>query len=151
MRLGKWRRNRIPKIIRQRAKWMRRGKQTVHEGITKFILNDLCKEFGFTLKVQKPFHDKDKWYIADFFIPELGLVIEVDGPSHEKTKEYDNRRSDFLNSLGYLIERVKNEDSETKTYRSKLLEIIDKGIERAKIDNRYLAEPQTMLGIQHMR
>ncbi len=47
-------------------------------------------------------------YIVDFFSPEIKLVIEIDGDSHftEQAREYDDFRTEFLNSLN--IEVTKN-------------------------------------------
>ena len=41
-------------------------------------------------------------YIVDFFCPKLKLVIEIDGYQHfyEENKEYDNKRTEYLESLG---------------------------------------------------
>src|SRR3990167_252441 len=53
------------------------------------------------------------FYILDFVLPEKMIVIEIDGKTHEKTKNYDNRRDEFLSSIGYKVIRKKNEQVES--------------------------------------
>ena len=50
-------------------------------------------------------------YIVDFYCPKISLVIEVDGcQHHEERKEYDERRTVYLEELGLNILRVDNID-----------------------------------------
>ena len=49
-------------------------------------------------------------YIADFLCVELKLIIEVDGESHLSQKSYDARRTNWLESQGYHVFRVTNEE-----------------------------------------
>lgn len=49
-------------------------------------------------------------YIADFFCKELKLIIEVDGYSHNFKYDKDIERDQRLNSLGYTVLRVQDED-----------------------------------------
>lgn len=51
-------------------------------------------------------------YVADFVCRERMLIIEVDGATHstDEEMERDARRSSFLESLGYRIVRVQNDD-----------------------------------------
>ncbi len=45
-------------------------------------------------------------YIVDFYIKCLGLVIEIDGSSHNNKEEYDQKREDYLISLGLKVYRI---------------------------------------------
>jgi very-short-patch-repair endonuclease len=45
-------------------------------------------------------------YIVDFYVKTLGLVIEIDGSSHENKEEYDQKREDYLVSLGLRVYRI---------------------------------------------
>jgi len=114
------------KLMTKRAKWMREGAQTVHEGIAQYILIQVCENFKLTSKNQKIFYDETnkKWYIADFFIPEINLVIEIDGLSHKKKQKYDKKRTEFLESLGNRVIRFKNEELESFKFRDKIEEIL---------------------------
>ena len=39
-------------------------------------------------------------YIVDFFCEELGIVIEIDDKSHDMKEKYDEKREEYLKSLG---------------------------------------------------
>ena len=51
-------------------------------------------------------------YIVDFVCIEKKLIIEIDGGQHneEKQEEYDKRRTNFLNDLGYDVLRFWNNE-----------------------------------------
>ncbi len=49
-------------------------------------------------------------YVVDFFCFDLNLVIEVDGDEHAYRTKSDQRRTMFLNSLGYRVIRFGNND-----------------------------------------
>jgi len=45
-------------------------------------------------------------YIVDFYIKTLGLAIEIDGSSHNNKEEYDQKREDYLISLGLRVYKI---------------------------------------------
>jgi very-short-patch-repair endonuclease len=51
-------------------------------------------------------------YVVDFVCLERRLVVEADGGQHNfrSEQEHDNRRTDWLNSLGYDVLRLWNHD-----------------------------------------
>ena len=51
-------------------------------------------------------------YILDFYCPEERLAIELDGEHHENDmqKDYDQKRTEFLNRLKITVIRFKNTD-----------------------------------------
>ncbi|WP_434353477.1 endonuclease domain-containing protein [Psychrobacter sp. HD31] len=51
-------------------------------------------------------------YIVDFFSPEIKLAIEIDGESHfnDEAKQYDELRTEFINSLNIEVIRFTNKD-----------------------------------------
>jgi very-short-patch-repair endonuclease len=51
-------------------------------------------------------------YIADFACPAAKLVVEVDGATHATPQElaYDERRTKYLQQLGWTVLRVTNTD-----------------------------------------
>lgn len=51
-------------------------------------------------------------YIVDFYSPKLNLVIEIDGSQHNlpENQEYDETRTKYIESLGFTVLRLKNED-----------------------------------------
>lgn len=49
-------------------------------------------------------------YFADFFCAEARLVVEVDGGQHVDRRDYDEARTGFIESQGYRVLRVWNDD-----------------------------------------
>jgi very-short-patch-repair endonuclease len=49
-------------------------------------------------------------YFGDFVCPEAGLIVELDGQSHEGRQARDAERTAFLESQGYRVFRVTNDD-----------------------------------------
>jgi very-short-patch-repair endonuclease len=49
-------------------------------------------------------------YIVDFYCTQKKLIIELDGPIHQFTKEEDSFRQRYLESLGFLFLRFKNDE-----------------------------------------
>ena len=49
-------------------------------------------------------------YIVDFYCPKLKLIIEIDGYQHfyEENKEYDGKRTEYLEKLGFYVLRFEN-------------------------------------------
>lgn len=47
-------------------------------------------------------------YIVDFYVKALGLIVEIDGESHNDKEEYDERRENYLQSLGLNIFKTTN-------------------------------------------
>jgi len=45
-------------------------------------------------------------YIVDFYIKALGLVVEIDGSSHNEKYRYDEKRENYLTSLGLKVYRI---------------------------------------------
>lgn len=45
-------------------------------------------------------------YIVDFYVKTIGLVIEIDGSSHNNKEEYDQKRDDYLISLGLKVYKI---------------------------------------------
>jgi very-short-patch-repair endonuclease len=58
-------------------------------------------------------------YIADFVCLKARLVVEVDGVTHSTAEEiaHDRRRDAFLESRGWRILRVQNDDVYKDLYR----------------------------------
>ena|SRR5688500_13489819 len=50
------------------------------------------------------------YYIVDFYCHSEKLVIELDGEVHDDPEiiEYDNKRDDYLKSLGLKVFRIEN-------------------------------------------
>ena len=48
--------------------------------------------------------------IPDFCSPRAKLIIELDGSQHLEQQEYDEERTKYLESLGYKVIRIWNND-----------------------------------------
>ena len=49
-------------------------------------------------------------YIADFYCRKLKLVIEIDGEQHRQSVEYDNERTESMESLDLKVIRFSNNE-----------------------------------------
>ncbi len=49
-------------------------------------------------------------YIVDFYSPKLRVIIEIDGYQHyyEENREYDKKRTEYLENLGFTVIRFDN-------------------------------------------
>nr|WP_314897068.1 endonuclease domain-containing protein [uncultured Flavobacterium sp.] len=45
-------------------------------------------------------------FIVDFYVKTLGLVVEIDGSSHNNKEKYDQKREDYLISLGLKVYKI---------------------------------------------
>jgi very-short-patch-repair endonuclease len=45
-------------------------------------------------------------YIVDFYVKTIGLVIEIDGSSHDNKEVYDQKRENYLISLGLKVYKI---------------------------------------------
>jgi leucyl-tRNA synthetase len=61
------------------------------------------------------YYGKTKFFIADFYCAEQKFVIELDGKIHERQKDYDEQRDYIMQSLGYRVLRIKNEELNDKS------------------------------------
>jgi very-short-patch-repair endonuclease len=61
---------------------------------------------GFKFKRQVPIDQ----FVVDFASVEAKLIIEVDGGQHDKRRAADGRRTEILESVGYLVLRFWNND-----------------------------------------
>ena len=67
-------------------------------------------------------------YVLDFYCPKYKLAIELDGAGHftDKGREYDARRTEYLNSVGIRVIRFEN--LEVFNYPGQVLEEIRKNL-----------------------
>ena len=77
-------------------------------------------------------------YIVDFYCPKLKLIIEIDGYQHfyEENKEYDSKRTEYFEKLGFYVLRFENtevmKDFENVRYIiNNVCESLEKGINLA--------------------
>ncbi|MGP8050391.1 MAG: endonuclease domain-containing protein [Desulfobaccales bacterium] len=72
-------------------------------------------------------------FIVDFICVEKNLVIEVDGGPHAEKEEEDNRRSSYLNRMGYRVFRFWNNQvlQETEAVLEAIFAILADGKENS--------------------
>jgi len=49
-------------------------------------------------------------FIVDFYCAEHGIILELDGPIHDSQQDYDQARTEILQSTGMWVLRLRNED-----------------------------------------
>ena len=62
-------------------------------------------------------------YFADFACLEKRLIIELDGEQHARNIEYDNKRTEYIESIGYTVIRIANSYLSNK-YIDDVIEIL---------------------------
>ena len=82
-----------------------RRNQTDAERALWFHLRDRRLE-GLKFRRQMPVSN----YVADFCCEETRLIIEVDGGQHADNRENDEKRTEELEAMGYLVLRFWNND-----------------------------------------
>jgi very-short-patch-repair endonuclease len=55
-------------------------------------------------------------YVADFYCPAAKLVIEIDGLIHDFTVEHDQKRDEYMRTLGLNILRIPASDVMADTF-----------------------------------
>ncbi len=93
---------RVPKEMTDRARRLR-NKATPAERIIWRRLSNYRPSFTRQLVVGS--------YIVDLACREAKLAIEFDGSQHLEQQNYDNRRTKFLESEGWRVMRIWNNDA----------------------------------------
>jgi very-short-patch-repair endonuclease len=58
------------------------------------------------------YHDKETFFIVDFYCHEHRLVVELDGKSHDYQKDYDALRTYIINAMDMNVVRFRNDEIE---------------------------------------
>ena len=67
------------------------------------------------------------FFVPDFYCPEIKLIIELDGGVHLRQKERDENRDKILESRGFKILRINNEDLlNIEIIKEKILNFIER-------------------------
>ncbi len=90
---------------------IRRNSQALRKSMTKeerHLWYDFLKTYPIPIHRQYAFGN----YIVDFYCHKAKLVIELDGSQHCTPEgiEYDQKRTDYLQSKGLYVVRVSNLD-----------------------------------------
>ncbi|QDT35797.1 endonuclease domain-containing protein [Stratiformator vulcanicus] len=76
-------------------------------------------------------------YIVDFYCDAKKLVVELDGASHDSRGEYDKARQSWIESEGYKMLRISNDDVLQNLEESLLAIAKAAGLNPGDIDDRF--------------
>ncbi len=74
----------------------------------KLLWSKIRKRQLMGLKFQRQFELGT--YIVDFVCRDLKIILELDGGQHNLNQEYDQKRTEYLERLGYKVLRYWNND-----------------------------------------
>ena len=94
---------------RELARDLRKNQTKAEECLWRRVRNRRFFKYKFSRQFLIE-HSKGSYFIADFYCHEAKLIVEVDGKIHLKQKEYDENRTRILESLGYRVIRLQNEE-----------------------------------------
>ena len=97
------------KNILNNAKQLRKNMTDAEKKLWYYLRAARFSDYKF--KRQKPIGN----YIVDFVAVKQKLIIELDGSQHILNYQYDERRTVFLQSVGYEVLRFYNNDVLAKT------------------------------------
>lgn len=86
------------------AKHLRRNQTSAEALVWAELRGRKCG--GYKFRRQVPIGQ----YIVDFLCVSQKLIVEIDGPSHFESVDYDVNRTKILESQGYHVMRLSNED-----------------------------------------
>jgi leucyl-tRNA synthetase len=102
----------ITKLARHLARELRKNTTRAESALWDKLRN--IKFMGLKFLRQHPifykYNNKKKFFIADFYCNEKKTVIEVDGEIHRNQKDYDEARTEMLESKRLTVIRFKNEE-----------------------------------------
>ena len=102
----------------QRAIALARGLRKNQTKAEKILWQRLRNKqmMGYRFLRQRPVYYKNdnkyKFFVADFFCFKLRLIIEVDGGIHQTQEDYDQKRTELLQSKNFVVLRFSNEEIE---------------------------------------
>jgi len=86
------------------AKHLRRSQTSTEQIVWSELRGRRCG--GYKFRRQVPLGK----YVVDFLCVSQRLIVEIDGISHEKAADYDANRTNVLESMGYHVMRLTNDD-----------------------------------------
>lgn len=98
-------RHRIHPVIHQSARELRQPQTPAEATLWRHLRN---RNLRYKFRRQHPIG----FFIVDFYCASARLLIEIDGQSHLENSqiEYDQARTEYLESLGYKVIRFMNDD-----------------------------------------
>ena len=113
----------VPPSIIVKARYLRKESTKSEEMLWRALRGN---KLGMRFRRQHPFD----MFVIDFYAPSIKLAIELDGSSHnlKENKEYDEMRTDYLESKYLHVLRFWN--SEVENNLDKVLDKIKKEIQK---------------------
>jgi len=98
------------KTLTTRARTLRKNSTDAERVLWKHLRSRQLENFKFKRQmVIEP-------YIVDFVCIEAKLIVEADGGQHMEQVNYDNKRTELLEALGYRVLRFWNNEILSETY-----------------------------------
>ena len=85
------------------ARYLRQDQTLAEKVLWKLVRNRRLDGFKFMRQIAI-----DR-YFADFICEAGKLIVELDGAAHDGRADYDDRRTETLEQLGYVVLRFRNE------------------------------------------
>jgi very-short-patch-repair endonuclease len=106
-------------VSAEKARYARalRGRSSGAEETAWEVLRDR-RLHGLKFRRQQPLAG----FIVDFFCVERGLILEIDGGIHDDQHEADAQRTAILESRGFRVVRIRNDDVTVENLRRLVLE-----------------------------
>ena len=100
--------------VKKTARKLRQEQTESERSFWKVLRNRqfLGKKFLRQHPITFEWHNRKRFFVADFYCSEARLVIELDGKIHEKQKDYDQLRDFVMKSLGIKVLRFNNKQIE---------------------------------------
>jgi very-short-patch-repair endonuclease len=100
------------KLARQIARGLRQHHTLAEKLLWKQLRNRRFMNFKFLRQhpIFYKYNNTIKFFIADFYCHELKLVIEIDGRIHDEQIDYDQKRTEIINTKKIKIVRFTNEE-----------------------------------------
>ena len=99
------------RLIKQTARLLRLNSTPAENKLWELIRNRKLAGKKFTR--QRPiifdYHEKERFFVADFYCHDSKLIIELDGEIHDQQKDYDTLRDYIINDLGISVLRISNQ------------------------------------------
>ena len=98
--------------IRRLARELRKNQTPAEEFFWEKVRNRRFEGFKFNRQflIEYATSSNEKaYFIVDFYCHERKLVVEIDGKIHLQQKDYDQSRTNILESLGLKVIRFENE------------------------------------------
>ncbi len=102
----------IKAIAKNTARDLRKNQTEAEKKLWNYLRNRRLDNIKFLRQKQiiVNVHNKERFFVADFYCGQFKIIIEVDGEIHKKQRATDGIREEVLKEKGYKVIRFKNEE-----------------------------------------